>query len=379
MTTIDDAAATAAAKTGDTPGRAPRGPRFLIVQGSWQYRGLQLLGVAVVALLLLWGAGQPAFRMGQFTNVFIIAIAIAGLNVVTGYTGLLSIGHSAFFGLGAYTTGILIVEQQFAPLNTIPIAVGLCFVLGLLVGLPSLRIHGLYLALVTLAVGVSFPEIVRRAEELTGGAAGMVVRSRFLAPPEWTGLVRAERGIWMFWFSAAVLAVVMLLVRNLVKSRFGVAMRAVRDNEIAAAANGISVARTKIVAFGISGAITGLAGSLFTMYMGALSPDGSFTLMKSIEFITGLVLGGVATQLGPLVGAVAVVFLPYWTASYTEGPLAGVVFGIVLIIIVFLMPEGIVGRIGLLIRKVVHVIPSDHPRLRRVDAEGPPSPARSPL
>ncbi|KAA1425182.1 branched-chain amino acid ABC transporter permease [Mumia zhuanghuii] len=377
MTTIDDTAAPSTAKPGARPGGKPKGPRFLVVQGTLPYRGLQLGAVLLVALLLLWASGLPAFRMGQITNVFIIAIAIAGLNLVTGYTGLLSIGHSAFFGLGAYTTGILIVKYEFAPLSTIPVAIGLCFVLGLLVGLPSLRIHGLYLALVTLAVAVSFPEIVRRAEELTGGAAGMVVRSRFLAPPEWTGLVRAERGIWMFWFSAAVLAVVMLLCRNLVRSRFGIAMRATRDNEIAAAANGISVARTKIVAFGISGAITGLAGSLFTMYMGALSPDGSFTLLKSIEFITGLVLGGVATQIGPLVGAFAVVFLPYLTASYTEGPLAGVVFGIVLIVIVFLMPEGIVGRVGILARKVVHIVPADHPRLGRADREGPPEPARA--
>ncbi|WP_370617430.1 branched-chain amino acid ABC transporter permease [Mumia sp. Pv 4-285] len=377
MTTIDETAAPSAAKHGATRGGGPKGPRFLVVQGTLPYRGLQLAAVVLVALLLLWASGLPAFRMGQITNVFIIAIAIAGLNLVTGYTGLLSIGHSAFFGLGAYTTGILIVKYEFAPLSTIPVAIGLCFVLGLLVGLPSLRIHGLYLALVTLAVAVSFPEIVRRAEDLTGGAAGMVVRSRFLAPPEWTGLVRAERGIWMFWLSAGVLAVVLLLCRNLVRSRFGIAMRSTRDNEIAAAANGISVARTKIVAFGISGAITGLAGSLFTMYMGALSPDGSFTLMKSIEFITGLVLGGVATQIGPLVGAFAVVFLPYLTASYTEGPLAGVVFGVVLIVIVFLMPEGIVGRVGILARKVVRIVPADHPRLGRAPREGPPEPAHA--
>ncbi|TQS41925.1 branched-chain amino acid ABC transporter permease [Cryptosporangium phraense] len=339
---------------------APR-TKYVIVENSPVHHAIRAACIAVAALGVLWASQLAPFRVGQFTTVFIMAIAIIGLNLVTGYTGLLSIGHSAFFGLGAYTTGVLIVKLEFAPLATIPIAMALTFVLGLLVGLPSLRIHGLYLALVTLAVAVAFPEIVRKLESLTGGAAGMVVRSRYLAPPEWTGLVRAQRGIWMFWLSAFVLVLVMILSRSLIRSRFGLMMRTVRDHEIAAAANGVGIARTKILVFGISGAITGLAGALFTMYIGALSPDGSFTLLKAIELVTGLVLGGVATQLGPLIGALAVVFLPYYTASFTTGPLSGVLFGAVLIALCFLMPEGIAGRLGLLIRRVVTVVPKDHP------------------
>lgn len=366
MTTIDTPKKSAARR----PSGTPKARRRIIVEGSAQHRGIQALSALLVVLFLVWAASQPLFRVGQFTNVFIIAIAIVGLNLVTGYTGLLSIGHSAFFGLGAYTTGILITKYEFAPMSTIPVAVVLSFVVGLAVGLPSLRIKGLYLALVTLAVGVSFPEIVRRAEDLTGGATGLVIRSRFLAPPEWTGLVRAERGIWMFWLSAVTLLLVMALARYLVRSRFGLAMMASRDHEIAAAANGVNVARTKILAFGISGAITGLAGSLFAQYIGALSPDGSFTLLKSIELVTGLVLGGIATQIGPIVGAFAVVFLPYYTASFTSGPLSGVVFGALLIAIVFVMPEGIVGRLTLLSRKVVTFMPADHPSRRK--GERPP-------
>ncbi len=304
------------------------------------------------------------FAWGSSRVSSIIAIAIAGLNIVSGYTGLLSIGHSAFFGLGAYTTGVLIVDRGYSPLTTIPMAVVLCFVLGLLVGLPSLRIKGLYLALVTLAVAVAFPEVIRKTGDLTGGAAGMVVRANLLVPPKWTGLTRADTYLWIFWVSVVTLAVVMLLIRNLVKSRFGLAMVAVRDNEIAASANGINVARVKILAFGLSGAITGLAGSLFTMYIGALSPE-SFSLMKSIEFITGLVLGGIATQFGPIVGATAVVFLPYYTGSVTDGPVSGVVFGAVLIAIVFLMPDGIVGRINSVLRRFVLVVPADQSQVSR--------------
>lgn len=342
--------------------KAVRQPRVVVV-GSTSYRLLQIgLLVAAVCALLLASQSAP-FRVGQFTSVFIIAIAIAGLNIVSGYTGLLSIGHSAFFGLGAYTTGVLIVDRGYSPLTTIPMAVVLCFVLGLLVGLPSLRIKGLYLALVTLAVAVAFPEVIRKTGDLTGGAAGMVVRASLLVPPKWTGLTRADTYLWIFWVSVVTLAIVMLLIRNLVKSRFGLAMVAVRDNEIAASANGINVARVKILAFGLSGAITGLGGSLFTMYIGALSPE-SFSLMKSIEFITGLVLGGIATQFGPIVGATAVVFLPYYTGSVTDGPVSGVVFGAVLIAIVFLMPDGIVGRINSVLRRFVLVVPADHPKYR---------------
>ncbi|MFE5643654.1 branched-chain amino acid ABC transporter permease [Rhodococcus sp. NPDC056516] len=342
--------------------KAVRQPR-VVVAGSTSYRLLQIgLLVAAVCALLLASQSAP-FRVGQFTSVFIIAIAIAGLNIVSGYTGLLSIGHSAFFGLGAYTTGVLIVDRGYSPLTTIPMAVVLCFVLGLLVGLPSLRIKGLYLALVTLAVAVAFPEVIRKTGDLTGGAAGMVVRANLLVPPKWTGLTRADTYLWIFWVSVVTLAIVMLLIRNLVKSRFRLAMVAVRDNEIAASANGINVARVKILAFGLSGAITGLGGSLFTMYIGALSPE-SFSLMKSIEFITGLVLGGIATQFGPIVGATAVVFLPYYTGSVTDGPVSGVVFGAVLIAIVFLMPDGIVGRINSVLRRFILVVPADHPKYR---------------
>ncbi len=348
--------------------RTGGGARWVLVQGSWQHRALGS-GLAVVVLaLLLWGSQLQPFRLGQLTNVFIIAIAIAGLNLVTGYTGLLSIGHSAFFGLGAYTAGVLIVRYDVAPVWTMPVAVVVGSLAGAFVGLPSLRIRGLYLALVTLAIGVSFPEIVRRLEGLTGGAAGMVIRSRQLAPPSWTGLVRAERGLWMYWLSAVVLLVVIVLSRNLVRSRFGLSMTATRDNEIAAAANGVDVARTKILAFAVSGGVTTLAGSLFAMYLGALSPDGSFTLMTSIELVTGLVLGGVATLLGPLVGALAVVFLPYFTSQFTTGPLSGVIFGVLLIAIVFVMPEGIVGRVLRWGHRLVLVVPADHPRQRRPDA-----------
>ncbi|WP_344827093.1 branched-chain amino acid ABC transporter permease [Actinocorallia longicatena] len=338
-----------------------RGPRFVIEEGSGAHWAVRVAVPLVVLLLLLAGAGLEPFRVGQLTSVLIFAIAISGLNLATGYTGLLSIGHSAFFGLGAYTTGVLIVKYEVEPLLTLPVAVVICFALGFLVGLPALRIRGLYLALVTLAVGVAFPEIVRRFADLTGGAAGMVIRSRQLAPPEWTGLRLGDRGVFLYWVSAILLVLTLLLVRNLTRSRTGIAMIATRDNELAAAASGVRIASVKTLVFGLSGAITGLAGGLFAMYVGALSPDGSFTLLKSIELITGLFLGGVATLYGPVAGALAVVFVPYWTSDVVSGHVSGILFGAVLILIVFLMPEGVVGRLERTARGIVRIVPRTHP------------------
>lgn len=333
---------------------------MIIVKGTWPHRLLVLAAFVAVGAGLFWASGLATFRVGQLTSVLIYAIAISGLNLATGYTGLLSIGHSAFFGLGAYTTGVLVMVYGWDPLATIPPAIVLCFVVGFVVGLPALRIRGLYLALVTLAVAVAFPEIVNRLEHLTGGARGLIIRRRELAPPEWTGLTLGQRPQWMFWLSAVMLAIVLLVVHNVVRSRAGLAMVATRDNEIAAAASGIHVATVKTTVFGLSGAITGLAGSLFAMYIGALSTEGSFTLLKSIEFITGLVIGGAATRFGPVIGAFAVVYIPYFTANInssniSQGQLSGVLFGLALIVIVFVMPDGLAGGISKLTGRVLRV------------------------
>ncbi|GAA0965466.1 branched-chain amino acid ABC transporter permease [Actinocorallia libanotica] len=339
------------------PAKRPRGPLLTLVRGSAEHRAAIAAGPLLALAALYLGSGLEPFRVGQLTSVLIFAIAISGLNLVTGYTGLLSIGHSAFFGLGAYTTGVMIVSYQVEPLLTLPVAAVLCFALGFVVGLPALRIRGLYLALVTLAVGVAFPELVKRFTDLTGGAAGLVIRSRQLAPPEWTGLGAGQRYLWLYWVCAVVLITVIILIRNLTRSRLGKAMLAVRDNELSAASSGVHIASVKTLAFGLSGAVTGLAGGLFAMYVGALSPDGSFTLLKSIELITGLFLGGAATLYGPIAGALAVVFLPYYTADLVSGHVSGILFGAVLIAIVFLMPEGIAGRFGAVARRLVRIEP----------------------
>jgi branched-chain amino acid transport system permease protein len=337
---------------------ATRRPPVTIRRNSRLHLGL--LGIAAVAVVAatLWGAGLPAFDQGQVTRVLIYAIAIAGLNVSTGYTGMISVGHSAFVGLGAYTTGILIVHFGWQATYTLPIAVLVCFVTGLVVGLPALRIRGLYFAMVTLAFGVAFPEIIDRFPDLTGGSSGLTIRRAMLRPPEWTGLSLNQKGLYLYWLSAVLLVVVMILVSSLLRSRYGLSLIAVRDNEIAAAASGVNLAVVKTVSFGLSGALTGLAGGLFAMFLGSLVADDSFTLLSAIVLLTGLMIGGQATRFGPLVGAIVVVYLPYYTSDLGQGQVSAVLFGAALIAIIFIVPEGIVGGASRVVRRFVRVLPA---------------------
>jgi len=345
----------AAAKRASKP--ASKGPR-LIHRGSRAHLALLAAAAVAAAAVIVWGGQLGAFDQGQLTRVAIFAIAITGLNIATGYVGLLSVGHSAFFGIGAYTTGVLVVRYEWSPLATIPAAFALCLVVGFLVGLPALRIRGLYLAMVTLAFGVAFPEIVGQLEGLTGGSEGMTIRRQQLRPPEWSGFALGERTQWLYWLSVVVLLLVMLIVHNLAKGRYGMAMIAVRENEIAASASGVNIAVVKTTAFGVSGAITGVGGSLFAMYIGSLFAEGSFTLLAGITLLIGLVIGGEATRTGPLVGAAAVVFLPYYTSELGSGQGAAVLFAVVLIAVIFVAPAGIVGGIAKLSRRIFVIVPS---------------------
>jgi branched-chain amino acid transport system permease protein len=324
---------------------------LLVRERSAAHRSLQVAGIVFLALLAVYASTLNSFRLGQLT------VALAGLNLATGYTGQLSIGHSAFFGLGAYTTGILVASHNWNPLVTLIPAAVICFATGLLVGLPALRIRGINLALVTLALGVAFPELVDRFPGLTGGQIGLNINVFQLLPPHWTGISIANRFQYYYWLSAGLLAIVLVLCATLTRSRAGLAMKATRDRETAAAAFGVNLAWTKMVVFGLSGAITGVAGSIFAIYLGSLSADASFTLTLSIVLITGLVIGGVATTLGPVIGGLAVYFVPYWTENIRQGEASELIFGVILIVLMFVMPEGLMGLITRLSRRVLRIEP----------------------
>ncbi|MDV6268976.1 MULTISPECIES: branched-chain amino acid ABC transporter permease [Rhodococcus] len=361
MTTAIEKSATEETLVANPVGaKRKRSPR-LIERGSTTYRILLGVGFAVAAGVIAWGGSLGPFEQGQLTRVAIYAIAIAGLNIATGYLGLISVGHSAFFGLGAFTTGVLVVKYGWSPLATMPAALLICFVVGLVVGLPALRIKGLYLATVTLAFGVAFPEIIAYFSDLTGGSKGMTIPRALLRPPSWSGFTLGEKDQWLYWLSVVVLLVVAWVIRNLVRSRYGMAMLAVRDNEIAAAASGINIASVKTTGFGVSGAITGVAGSLFAMYMGSLYAEGSFTLLAGITLLIGLVIGGSSTQMGPLIGALIVVYLPYYTSDIGQGQGAAVLFAVILIAVIFVAPDGVAGAVRRGLARFVTVQPVDPP------------------
>jgi len=344
---------------------------IVIEQGTNRYRGLVAVGLAVAVLVVLWASGLDPFQRGQVTRVLIYAVAIAGLNVATGYTGLLSVGHSAFFGIGAYTTGILVEKAGWGAWATLPVA-AVCFAVGLLVGLPALRIRGLYLAMVTLAFAVAFPEIVARFDGLTGGAGGMAIHRVNLRPPAWSGFTLGEKDKWLFWVAVVVLAIVTYLIANLTRSRYGLAMSAVRQNEIAASASGVNIAIVKVTSFGISGAITGAGGGLFAIYLGNLYAEGSFTLMAGISLLIGLVIGGERTMLGPIVGGCVLIYVPYYTADIGQGQASAVLFAVALLLVIFLAPSGIVGGLGQLSRRILVVRPG-RPALGRGSVPAAPA------
>ncbi len=354
MSTLIDKTS-AARPSGEAPeGSGRRGP-LVILRGTGRYRGIVAVCLVLAAGFVAWGGTLQPFEQGQLTRAAIFAIAILGLNFTTGYVGLLSVGHSAFLGLGAYTTGVLVVSYNQTALSTIPVAMAICFVLGLLVGIPALRIRGLYLAIVTLALGVAFPEIVARLGDLTGGAEGLTIRRTLLRPPEWSGFTLGEKDQWLYWLTIVCLVLAFVVLRNVITGRYGMAMNAVRQNEIAAAASGVNIATVKIFSFAVSGAITGLAGSLFAMYIGSLFAEGSFTVLAGITLLIGLVVGGERTMLGPILGGLIVVFLPYYTSDLGGGQFSAVLFAIVLIAVVFVAPDGIAGGLGRVIAKFVRI------------------------
>lgn len=344
---------TGARRAGLGPGRAAAPVRLR--RGSPAHRGLQALGLAALVGLAMWASGLSSFRVGQLTQALIYASAIAGLNLATGYTGQLSIGHSAFFGLGAYTTGMLISERSWNPLVTLPASAALCFLAGLVVGLPALRIRGINLALVTLALGVAFPQLIDRFPSITGGTHGLNMDIRQLLPPHWTGISVANRAQYYYWLALGVLVLVLLMSAAVTGGRVGLTMKAIRDNELAASAFGVNLAVVKTAVFGLSAAACGLAGSVFAIYLGTLSADSSFTLLLSITLITGLVVGGVSTTAGPVIGGLAVVYIPFWTENLRQGEASGLFFGVILVALMFVMPEGAMGLLRRVFRRFVSI------------------------
>ncbi|MGH7316794.1 MAG: branched-chain amino acid ABC transporter permease, partial [Candidatus Rokuibacteriota bacterium] len=274
------------------------------------------LGVAALALVLLVAVSLPftmsGFRLFQFTQVLIYAIALLGLNMLTGYNGQFSLGHGAFYGIGAYTTAIMIDRWSIGYGWTILAAGILCLIVGFLFGRPALRLEGLYLALATFSLALAVPQILKYFEEWTGGSQGIVL-SKPTAP---FGLPLNEDQ-WLYFVTLAVAIVLFVLAWNLLRGRVGRAVVAIRDNRIAAEAMGINNALYKTVVFGVSAAYTGIAGALSAIAIAFVAPD-TFNVFLSITLLTGIVIGGFATISGAIYGALFIQFVPNWAQDISK-------------------------------------------------------------
>ena len=302
------------------------------------------VGLAAIVVVLLIAVSLPFtmsnFRLFQFTQVLTYAIALLGLNMLTGYNGQFSLGHGAFYGIGAYTTAVMIDRWDIGYGWTIPVAGIVCLVVGFLFGRPALRLEGLYLALATFSLALAVPQILKYFEHWTGGSQGIVL-SKPKAP---LGLPLTEDQ-WLYVLALAVTIVLFVLARNLLHGRVGRAIVAIRDNHIAAEAMGVNNALYKSLVFGISAAYTGIAGALSALAIAFVAPD-TFDVFLSITLLTGIVIGGFGTISGAIYGAIFIQFVPNWAQDISKAaPWA--IFGALLILFMYVMPRGIAGFLHL--------------------------------
>lgn len=295
-----------------------------------------LLAIAGILPFVLSG-----YRLSQFSQVIIYAIAMLGLNLLTGFSGQISLGHGAFYAIGAYTTAILLDKGGLPYWAAVPIAGAICLGAGFLFGFPSLRLEGPYLALATFALAVTTPQLLKLEgfEPWTGGVQGVQVD----APEAPFGLpLNTDR--WVYYFCLLWVIALVMITRNLLGGRTGRALIAIRDHPLAAAAMGIDTALYKSLTFGISAMYTGIAGALGALVSGYVAPD-SFPALLSIKLLVGSILGGITSIAGAFIGALFIEFTPN-VAERVSKAAPDAIFGLCLIALMYLMPRGTVGIFG---------------------------------
>ena len=298
----------------------------------------------LMVILLAAPFALDEYVMSQMHFVLIYSIVGLGLMLLVGFTGQISLGHAAFLAVGAYTEALL--QAKAVPfVVSLPCAAIFAAVLGLVVGLPALRLKGIYLAIATLAFNVIVEEVITRWESLTGGNSGL-----HLKPIELFGLrLDGDAGFYYLCLALTILCVIALL--NLLRSPTGRAFVAIRDSEISASCMGVNLAKYKTLSFAISAALTGIGGALYAHKVTFISPE-QFTLLQSIELVTIVILGGVGSLHGAVLGAGFLIVLPQLIAvakDYLPGNVAGsglqsIVFGTVLIGFIVFEPLGLYGR-----------------------------------
>jgi branched-chain amino acid transport system permease protein len=291
--------------------------------------------IVVLAVLLLTPMLVKNFIIFQMTMVLIYGLAVLALNILTGGSGQFSLGQSAFYAIGAYTSAILMEHFNVNYALTLPIAGIICFGAGFLFGQPALRLSGVYLALATFALATAMPQLLKLGyfEKWTGGVQGLVVTK-----PDAPFGLHISQDVWLYYFTLVISVAIYLFAINLLRSRSGRAFMAIRDNEIAASAMGVDVALYKTLAFGVSAAVTGIAGGLGAIAVQFVAPD-SYTVNFAIALFLGMVVGGVGWLPGSIVGSAFIIFVPNIAEGISKG-LSGAVFGVLLFLVIFLMPHG---------------------------------------
>ncbi len=335
------------------------------LRGSTLLRhGLFFLAVALVLLLLTSFVFDP-FTNYNVTEVAIYAISAAGLTVLTGINGQVSLGHGALMMIGAYTTSVLLTWHADLPMILVIIAsIVTTGIAGGIVGIAGARLRGPYLAGATLALAVALPQVPSHFASVFGGNQGLSVPAP--APPAFLG-VNFTPEQWLAWITLAAAVITFFVLANLVRSATGRRFRMVRDNEVAARLSGIDVARTQVLAYVISAVCAGLAGSLFAYWVTVTSPSG-FTLTLSLSLLTAVVIGGLGSLFGAVLGSFILVYLPLWTGGFSSSlnlssnvannvPMA--IYGIVLIVAILVFPRGIAGGFASLVHLATRVVQSN--------------------
>ena len=344
---------TGADMAGGTAAAMPPMARRVVPMWMW-------LAIIAAALLPLIGGRTGLisnFYFLQLSLMIVYSIAVLGLNLLTGFNGQISLGHGAFFAVGAYVTAILIDRYEIYYLATLPLAMIACFVVGYLFGLPARRLGGHYLALATFALAIAVPQFLkyRHFEPFTHGVQGINI---FKPDPPFGIPLSPDQWLYLVVLGCAV--VMFIAARNLIDSRMGRAMMAIRDQPLAADTMGINSAQTKAITFGISAMYVGLAGAMHAIIFEFVSPD-SFRFELSIAILVGAVIGGIATLAGAAIGGFFVQFIEKYADAATKLITKTIhlpielepwtIYGIVLIVLMYTMPMGIAGGVRSLWRR----------------------------